>query len=110
MNGLNKILLVLVIVVFILCGAMFVDLYLEDKLPAETNPSTETTETPETNALIETTEPDPVVTTEGTDTEPTTEPTTGDKVLNGALKALNDAVYAIFGAKGIVNIRDGIAA
>ena len=39
-----------------------------------------------------------------------TEPTTGDKVLNGALKALNDAVYAIFGAKGFVNIIDGIAA
>lgn len=38
------------------------------------------------------------------------EPTTGDKVLNGALKALNDAVYAIFGAKGFVNILDGVAA
>ena len=39
-----------------------------------------------------------------------TEPTTGDKVLNVALKTLNDAVYAIFGAKGFINILDGIAA
>ena len=38
------------------------------------------------------------------------EPTTGDKVLNVALKTLNDAVYAIFGAKGFINILDGIAA
>ena len=44
MNGLNKVLLVLVIVVFILCGAMFLDLYLEDKAPEETNPSTEMTD------------------------------------------------------------------
>ncbi len=39
-----------------------------------------------------------------------TEPTTGDKVLNGVLKGLNDVVYAIFGAKGFINILDGIAA
>lgn len=77
MNGLNKVLLVLVIVVFILCGAMFLDLYLEDKLPEDTTPSTEMTNAPETNAPVETTEPAETTqeTTEAT-TEATTEPTT----------------------------------
>ena len=38
------------------------------------------------------------------------EPTTGDQVLNVALKTLNDVVYFVFGAKGFINILDGIAA
>lgn len=33
-----------------------------------------------------------------------TEPTTGDKVLNGALKGANDIVYAIFGAQGFLDL------
>ena len=36
MNRLNKILLLLIVIVFILCAAMFLDLYLEDKM-AEIN-------------------------------------------------------------------------
>ncbi len=85
MNGLNKVLLVLVIVVFILCGAMFLDLYLEDKVPVDTTPSTETTGTQDTLPPVVDTKPqetteattEPVVenTTVPT-TEPVTEPTT----------------------------------
>ena len=83
MNRLNKILLLLIVIVFILCAAMFLDLYLEDKAPEQTVPSTEQAEPVETTQAAPT-ETEPVVTvppetvapTTEPETEPTTEPTT----------------------------------
>lgn len=87
MNGLNKVLLLLVIVVFILCGCMFLDLYFDGLVPEETEPSTETTAATEkpaettqaTTVPVETTVPTTEATTEATveeTTEATTEPET----------------------------------
>ena len=84
MNRLNKILLLLIVIVFILCAAMFLDLYLEDKMEGESVPSTEQMQPNETTLPPAPTETEPPVTvapetvppTTVPETEPETEPTT----------------------------------
>ena len=84
MNRLNKILLLLIVIVFILCAAMFLDLYLEDKMAEHTVPPVKQTEPSETTVPPVPTETEPPVTvapetvppTTAAETEPTTEPST----------------------------------
>ena len=84
MNRLNKILLLLIVIVFILCAAMFLDLYLEDKMAEHTDPPAKQIEPSETTVPPAPTESEPPVTvaaetvpsTTAPETEPTTEPST----------------------------------